>query len=163
MPAYRVEIAKQRLNFAAAHFSIFGDRRERLHGHNYQAAVALAGDLGADGCVVDFAVVKCALATACAELDHRVLLPTRNRRLALSESLREVEACFDQDRFVFPRDDVVLLPLANVTAEALARHLCARLRALLREAGVTELSAIEVAIEESPGQRAVYREAWGDE
>jgi 6-pyruvoyltetrahydropterin/6-carboxytetrahydropterin synthase len=59
----------------------------------------------------------------------------------------------------FPREDLVILPLPNTTAEMLARHLCGRLREELRSRpDATHLTAIEVAVEETFGQEAVYRE-----
>ena len=60
-----------------------------------------------------------------------------------------------------PAEDVVLLPIANTTAEMLAWWLAQELRGSptgILPAGAT---LIEVEVEESFGQRAVYRERLG--
>jgi 6-pyruvoyltetrahydropterin/6-carboxytetrahydropterin synthase len=53
---------------------------------------------------------------------------------------------------------VVLLPIPNTTAEMLARWIAGRLREALGEAERAGLTAIQVEVEESFGQRACYRE-----
>ncbi|HZB94613.1 MAG TPA: hypothetical protein VE268_01515, partial [Herpetosiphonaceae bacterium] len=64
-----------------------------------------------------------------------------------------------KDRYYsFPRQDVVLVPIPNTTAEMLAQYLCGRARAGLAEQGTVNLTAIEIEVEESAGQSAVYRE-----
>ena len=46
----RIEIAKQALNFSAAHFTIFSaTEREDLHGHNWQVECELTSTIDANG------------------------------------------------------------------------------------------------------------------
>jgi 6-pyruvoyl-tetrahydropterin synthase len=61
-----LRVAKEDFKFSAAHFCAHGGGRERLHGHNYSVAVALAGAAGDDGLVVDFSEVKAAVRAMCA-------------------------------------------------------------------------------------------------
>jgi 6-pyruvoyltetrahydropterin/6-carboxytetrahydropterin synthase len=94
------------------------------------------------------------------ELDHRLILPRDNPLIGIEpqdDGGMIVRTCGRWYRF--PQEDVVLLPLPNTTAEMLARHLCGRLRDELRaRADTAHLTAIEVTIEETFGQMAVYRE-----
>jgi 6-pyruvoyltetrahydropterin/6-carboxytetrahydropterin synthase len=62
-------------------------------------------------------------------------------------------------RYLFPRDDVVLVPIENTTAELLATHLAKRFREELEKLGERSLTALEIEVEESTGQSAIYRES----
>src|SRR5439155_638562 len=70
---YSVVVAKDYLKFAAAHFIAYPGFREPLHGHNYQVSVRVEADLGPDGYVLDFGLVKRVAKALCEELDERVL------------------------------------------------------------------------------------------
>lgn len=155
---FKVAITKEDLVFAAAHFITFaGHRCEKLHGHNYRASLFVEGALEADSWfVVDFAAVKKVMRALTAELDHRVLLPRDNPKLAISEANGSVRVAFDgEPRYVFPAGDCVILPIPNTTVEMLAQYLAGRVRAELR---ATHLKTIEVEVEENFGQSASYRE-----
>jgi 6-pyruvoyltetrahydropterin/6-carboxytetrahydropterin synthase len=155
---HRIRIAKQRLNFAAAHFTLFpGGRAERLHGHNYQVELRAAGLLGPLGILVDFGALKHALAAVIRGLDERTLIPLRAPGLRVRRRRSEVEVRMRGRRYVFPRADVVLLPIENTTAELLAQYVGRRLIALLKRRRLAgNLQALEVFVSESPGQGAGY-------
>ena len=70
---YSVVVAKDYLKFAAAHFIAYPGFREPLHGHNYQVSVRVEAELGPDGYVLDFGLVKRVAQALCEELDERVL------------------------------------------------------------------------------------------
>ena len=158
---YSVVVAKDYLKFAAAHFIAYPGFREPLHGHNYQVSVRVEADLGPDGYVLDFGLVKRVAQTLCAELDERTLLPEVSECLALRATPNAVEVTTeDGEQFRFPTRDVRLLPIANSSAEELAAYLLGRLReALAAEAGGRGLVALEVGVAEAPGQVAYCREA----
>jgi hypothetical protein len=52
---------------------------------------------------------------------------------------------------------VLILPLHNTSAERLAIYLCNQIIALVKERFSFEFSQLEVEVEETPGQSAVYR------
>ena len=52
-----------------------------------------------------------------------MLLPTEHKTITVLPADNEVTVTHGQKRWVFPREDCVLLPLANTTAELLARQL----------------------------------------
>ena len=157
---YSVVVAKDYLKFAAAHFIAYPGFREPLHGHNYQVSVRVEADLGPDGYVLDFGLVKRVAKALCEELDERVLLPERSDCLVLTRTEDAVEVRTEAGhRFRFPAADVRLLPIAHSSAEELAAYLLARLHEALRgEAGGRGLAALEVGVAEAPGQAAYCRE-----
>ncbi|MBO9360998.1 MAG: 6-pyruvoyl tetrahydropterin synthase family protein [Thermoflexus sp.] len=152
----RVQVAQDNLVFCAAHFMIFPKGSEPLHGHNYRVSVTLEGELR-DDMVMDFIALKRLVKALVEELDHRVLLPAEHPRLRLRIEEDQVETELDHKRYVFPMEDVRILPIPNTSAEWLARYLAGRLRAHLPEG--LRLHAMEVEVEESFGQRAIHREA----
>ncbi len=159
MSFFSVAIGKEMLRFTAAHFIAFRSFREPLHGHTYQAQVTVSGPVGSDGYVVDFLVLKKIAEEECARLHFRTLLPRQSDCLTLEEGAEEVKvSCEDGTHFVFPRQDVCLLPIVHTSSEEIARYLVARLRERLREARGNNIQTIEVLIEDIPGQMAVCRE-----
>jgi len=151
---YRVRVTKDHLVFSAAHFITYaGNVCERLHGHNWRTAVELAGPLDENSYVFDFIALRDALQAIVNELDHHVLLPTRHPQIRVRESGREVEATFGDRRWIFPKEDCVLLPVENTTAELLARFIAGRLRDTIGGAA-QGLRSIRVDVEENFGQWA---------
>jgi len=152
---HRIVIEKGNLSFSAAHFISFAGKCERLHGHNYAVSAALSGSLTDDSYVFDFVEFKRLVKKLCDRLDHRFLLPRKSPCLSISEADGEVEVRFQDRRYVFPRQDVLYLELDNITAERLAEHLAHELATAFAQN--SNISLIEVGVEESPGQTAYYR------
>ena len=150
---HRISIAREQYKFSCAHMTVFADgTKERLHGHNYTIAVALdmpRVDLAA---MVPFAPIKAALGELCAAWKEHVLLAANNPHLrVVRDDSRELEFTLCGERYVMPRGDALLLPIDNISVEALAAHVASELRGKLAGTGATSL---EVTIEESPGQGA---------
>ena len=156
---FDVFVGKEYLKFNAAHFIAYPGFRERLHGHNYHVTVRVEGDVGPDGYVLDFGLVKSATKRVCEALDERTILPRQSQSLRIEEKGESVEVtCDDDTRFVFPRQDVVLLPIPYSSAEELARYVAGQVRESLRAAGARPWRRLEVSVAESPGQSATYAE-----
>jgi 6-pyruvoyltetrahydropterin/6-carboxytetrahydropterin synthase len=153
--SYHVRVAKVEHVFCAAHFITIGDHCERLHGHNYHVAVEVSGPLNDDGLVVDFLFVRDQLRNLVAELDHYVLLPTKHPQLQVTSEGNEVVATLGNRRWIFPRGDCRLLPLANTTAELVATEIGQRLVAALEAAHVT-CKHLRLELDECDGQIAVW-------
>lgn len=153
---FRVRVTKDHLVFSAAHFITFnGNICERLHGHNWRTAVEVMGPLDENSYVFDFIALRDALQAIVAELDHRVLLPTQHPAIRVVESEREVEAAFENRRWVFPREDCVLLPIANTTAELIARWIGERLSPTVINHPGAKATALQIEVEENFGQSAI--------
>ena len=159
---FRVQVSKDYLVFASAHFITFrGHQCETLHGHNYRVGVAVEGSLDDEAFfVLDFSVLKQITRRFVDEIDHKVLLPTENPKLAYHEEGDRVRVdYFGEPAYVFPRRDCALLPIQNSTAEMLAQYLGTRVRDELSRSGHTHLTLLELEVEENYGQSATYRTA----
>ena len=152
---YKVRVTKDHLVFCSGHFiSYEGDKCERLHGHNYRTAVEVEGDLDVNAYVFDFIALKQRTKAITDELDHRMMLATRNPHIAVEESADAVSVRYRDRRWLFPREDCVLLPIENTTAELLARYIAQRLADdLLRHHGYRP-EVLRVEVEENIGQSA---------
>ncbi|MFZ5625564.1 MAG: 6-pyruvoyl trahydropterin synthase family protein [Gemmatimonadota bacterium] len=156
---YRVTVSKDYLVFAAAHFITFrGHQCEALHGHNYRVGIMVEGAVDAECLfVLDFSILKKAVRRLVDEIDHKVLLPTDNPKLAYRrEGDRVLVDYFGELTYVFPERDCAMLPIPNSTAEMLARYLGERTRADLEGQGFTHLTRLELEVEENFGQSATY-------
>jgi 6-pyruvoyltetrahydropterin/6-carboxytetrahydropterin synthase len=153
---YHVRISKDYLVFSAGHFITYnGDVCERLHGHNYRVAAEVHGPLDANHYVVDFIALRDTLKAIVDELDHHMLLPTQHPLIRVEANDREVEATFDDRRWVFPRCDCILLPVPNTTSELLARYIAERLRADLETNTGARPARLRVEVDECFGNLAV--------
>jgi 6-pyruvoyl tetrahydropterin synthase/QueD family protein len=153
----KVKIEGGNLRFSSAHFITYGGKCERLHGHNYGVLVEIEGTLNEDNLVFDFTVLKRLTREICQKLNHRFLLPLHNSHLQLAATPEAWEIRFQDKRYVFPRGDVVELPIDNSTAERLAEYICSELIVMLVPYDISHLHTIMVGVEEAPTQMAYYR------
>ncbi|MEZ6064389.1 MAG: 6-pyruvoyl tetrahydropterin synthase family protein [Planctomycetaceae bacterium] len=153
---YRVRVSKDHLVFSAAHFVTIGDECERLHGHNWRVAVEVAGPLDENAFVVDFIALRDEMQQIVNQLDHRMLLPMQHRAIHVDVTDDEVEARFHEKRWVFPREDCVLLPANQTTAERLAECISDQLRSRLEGRGVGRIDSLQTEVEENFGQWAIH-------
>jgi 6-pyruvoyltetrahydropterin/6-carboxytetrahydropterin synthase len=152
---YKVRVTKDHFVFCCGHFiSYRGHHCERLHGHNYRAAVEVEGRLQEDHYVFDFIALKARTKEITDELDHHMLLATRNSVIKVEESAKSVRVRYEDREWLFPRDDCILLPIENTTAELLARYIAGRLLDSLRTHEKFVPDVIRVEVEEGPGQSA---------
>lgn len=159
---FRVQVSKDYLVFASAHFITFkGHQCETLHGHNYRVGVAVEGSVDSETLfVLDFSVLKQIARRLVDAIDHKVLLPTQNPKLAYREEGDRIAVdYFGKPTYVFPRRDCALLPIPNSTAEMLAQYLGSQMREELAAGGFTHLTSLDLEVEENYGQSATYHEA----
>lgn len=152
---FKVRVTKDHLVFCSGHFiSYEGDKCERLHGHNYRTTVEVEGELDQNHYVFDFIALKHRTKAITDELDHRMMLPTRNRYIKLQEEPGAIRVRYKEREWLFPREDCVLLPIENTTAELLARYIAQRLAEDLRRTYQFEADVLRVEVEENIGQSA---------
>lgn len=151
---HRIRIARAEHKFSCAHMTVFADgTKERLHGHNYTVAVSLEVDRVELDAMIPFAPIKAALGELCRAWKEHVLLAERNPFFAIVRDAGELEFTLCGERYVMPRHDALLLPIDNISVEALATHIATVLRdRIARDA--PQAIALEVTVEESPGQGA---------
>jgi len=157
---FSVRLNKESLVFSAAHFITFqGDVCERLHGHNYGVQAEVRGPLDENYYVVDFIALRDSLQKIVATLDHRVLLPLHHPLIQVCEKNNEVVATFRERRWVLPSGDCILLPVANTTAELLARYIGQQLRQALAGEKNAAQWKLKIAVDENNGQWGIWSEA----
>ena len=155
---YSVRVADSSTFFASAHFITYDrDVCEPLHGHNFATAVTVEGPLDENHYVVDFVALRKIVEELLAELDHRVLLPMEHDRIRVDERGEEIEVHFSGRRWVFPRAECALLPVANTTVELLARHMAQKVVHKLSSVGRAGEYVVTVEVEEAPGWSATCR------
>ena len=110
--SFHVRLTKDYLVFSAAHFITYnGNVCERLHGHNYRVTAEVHGPLDENHYVIDFVFLRNTLKRIVDQLDHHMLLPTQHAQIRVVEGDDVVEATFEDRRWVFPREDCVMLPV----------------------------------------------------
>jgi len=156
---YSIRVYKQYFNFASSHFLVFEDgTREPLHGHNYRVEVkGSVGELAAD-MVFDFLDIKPIVREICDSLDHKLLLPQSNPDISIEERDKSYYVQTpDESEFLFPKQDVLLLPLHNTSAERLAIYIATKIREVVYKNFQFTFKELEVEVEETPGQCAIYK------
>jgi 6-pyruvoyltetrahydropterin/6-carboxytetrahydropterin synthase len=156
---FSIEVAKDYFNFASAHFLIFANgQREPLHGHNYQVSVRAEGELDRAGVVLDFISFKPLVKRICDALDHRTLIQAESPAVAVRRRAGEIEVRYRKQKIILPRQDVILLPLANTSTELLAEYVADQIRRRVRrQFPGSRIRFLEVGVEEARGQRGLYR------
>jgi 6-pyruvoyltetrahydropterin/6-carboxytetrahydropterin synthase len=152
----RIELSKEAMKFSAGHFTIFGPgARENMHGHNFVLQVEVDAAVSASGMAFDYVHVRRLLIELCHQWDEVFLLPANNPHLRLEDDGASLIAHFGDERIVFLKRDVRVLPVANITLEELS-HLV--LQALIPqltanpEHGVTRIAS---RVFSGPGQSAL--------
>lgn len=114
------------IRFSACHFIPRHEKCSRLHGHSYILRLRLEGDINDDGMVMDFVALKKGLKKFIEEFDHKVLLPAKSDEVILTVGSSTVEVVNGDKRYVFPREDVVVLEIPTTTAEEMAKMMVNR-------------------------------------
>ena len=128
----KIRIRRHGLGFSAAHFTIFGSRqRDRLHGHDYHVGFQFASAADAADIVKDCRLARAALRGICNGLHERVLIPSRSPFLRVTEGDMDVRCEFNGERFLFPRGDVQIMEVTNVTLESTSQWIAMRLYQML--------------------------------
>ncbi len=153
---FTLRLSKRDFKFSVAHFTVFGPQHaEPLHGHNYRVKVDVEGRrLDSAGLVADVGPIKERVRLLCRQLDERVLLPERCPWLQVEIEDQSVRVAYAGRVYKFPKNEVELLPLENISMELLARYVWGRLACEL-EGSPAEWLAVE--IEETDGQSCRFQ------
>ncbi len=154
---YTVRVTKDYLVFCSGHFITYaGQNCERLHGHNYRASCELTGPLDANHYLFDFIALKDHLKKLTDQLDHRMLVPGLSALIQCEIQDRQVLLRHRDRMWSFPREDCMILPIENTTAELLAKHLAHQLLDILKKEHGFVPDTLALEVEESFGQSATY-------
>jgi 6-pyruvoyltetrahydropterin/6-carboxytetrahydropterin synthase len=150
-----IELFKEAMKFSAGHFTIFSaERRENLHGHNFNVYASLRAPVGEDGMTVDYTVLRKEMLELCSRWNEVFLLPAHSPFLRLEETATHWLAHFGPETLSFLKRDVLVLPVRNVTLEELSGLMLDQLlrdRERLAQWGIIE---IVVRVFSGPGQSA---------
>ena len=157
MDSFSIRVYKQYFNFSAAHFLIFENgEREPIHGHNYKVAIKGTTKQLQSDMVFDFLDIKPIVKEVCDSLDHLLLIPSEHPTLKIDQRDSQIElTCPDGARFSFPAQDVLLLPLPNISAERLSIFIGQEIKKKVSERFQFQFSSLDVEVEETPGQSAI--------
>ena len=155
---FSIRVYKQYFNFSSSHFLLFEDgTREPLHGHNYRVNVKGNAPIQSSDMVFDFLDIKPIVREVCDSLDHRLLLPGENPNLKIKEDLGQlVIETPDKSTFSFPKQDVIILPIPNTSAERLAIYISYEIRRRIKKKFSFSFPLLEIEVEETPGQSAIF-------
>lgn len=154
---FHVRVTKEEFIFCCGHFiSYEGDKCERLHGHNYRTEVELEGELDQNYYLFDFIALKRLTKAITDELDHHMLLATKNALIRVEERTNDIHVSYREKTWIFPRGDCVLLPIENTTAELLAKYIGQKLLVSLKNECSFVPDGLRVEVEENVGQSAMW-------
>lgn len=148
-----LEIHKEEFNFSAGHFTIFSaTERECLHGHNYLVSAAFNIKIENNGLSFDYRHYKKKILALCDQLDRHFLLPAQSPYLKLEDAGEYWHAIFNHKKIPFLKEDVVILPLTNITIEELSHWFLQNLLNDADEIKQHAIHGIEIKVYNGPGQ-----------
>lgn len=138
------------IRFSACHFIPKHEKCSRLHGHSYTVHLRLDGEIGEDGMVMDFVILKKKLKEIIDEMDHKVLLPTMSKDVELIVIGSSVEVVSYEKKYIFPLEDTKLLDIHSTTAE----EICNMINMLIIEEMdfPSNIKSVSIGLDEERGQ-----------
>lgn len=140
------------IRFSSAHMIPEYNKCGRLHGHTYAVHAKVYGKPVQKGIIMDFRLLKSILNEISDKLDHKVLIPTKNPMIRISDNEVEVES--NGKRYVFPREDCALLPIESTSAENLAHYILDEVIERIKKENLDNVDEVEIGVDEGVGQGA---------
>lgn len=152
-----IDLSHDSMVFCAGHFTIFSaTERERLHGHNFWVGLEVTGRVDDNGLLSDYSAFRHTMIDLCGELHEVFLLPDRSPHLELRRQGERIEAVFDGKAIPFLVEDVLVLPIRNVSLEELSRYLCERFLDAAGIHGDDSVVGVVVRVHSKPKQSASF-------
>ncbi|MHA1449079.1 MAG: 6-pyruvoyl trahydropterin synthase family protein [Candidatus Hodarchaeales archaeon] len=155
MVLYSVQLYNK-YKISSAHFVIAKSYQEPVHGHNFEFSLKItANRLDENQMVIDFFDLDPLFKKLVNMMDHRLLLPVLNPELDISHDDKQVEFHFRGKHYIFPAEDVALLPIRNGTVEELARYVASLVKERVISREITDhLVSLTVTVSEYGWQAA---------
>lgn len=147
-----IDGAHSGIRFSACHFIPGHEKCARLHGHSYIVRLRLEGEIGESGMIMDFVVLKKALRAMSDEMDHKTLLPRSTDNVKITVNGNEVEAVSCGKRYVFPKEDILILDIDTTTAEEMSRLMVERMTQMIDFP--KNVRSVSIGLDEERGQTA---------
>jgi 6-pyruvoyltetrahydropterin/6-carboxytetrahydropterin synthase len=143
---------KSNIRFSSAHIIPEYEKCGRLHGHSYAVHIKITGKPDKKGIILDFTIVKNALRKIVNELDHKILIPEKNKIAKIEKQKNSVKIVTLGKEYVFPLCDCEFLPIVSTSAENLADYI---LDKTMSEISLPKsIESIEIGVDEGFGQGA---------
>lgn len=156
-----LEIHKEEFSFSAGHFTIFSaTEREHLHGHNYYVSISFKKKILSNGLSFDYRHYKKKILALCDQLDRHLLLPSESEYLKLEEGDEYWFAYFNNKKLSFLKEDVVILPLTNITIEELSQWFLQKILEDKQDIERHSIFGITIKVYNGPGQSGGA--SWGE-
>lgn len=139
---------KSKICFSSSHILLGHKKCGYLHGHTYAIHSKVYGKKNEQGFIIDFATLKSYLLEIASELDHRILIPEKNKYVAVEEN--EIRINFENKKYILPKEDCVLLPIESVSTENLAEYILEKLFNKINQH--ENIKKIEIGLDEGIGQ-----------
>lgn len=152
MMEVRIDGWQKAIRFSSAHATLNLGKCERLHGHTYAIHAVVRGELESRRIVFDFVALTRALKAIADDLDHYVLVPTKSQEIRVDVGDETVTMHAGDKKFILPRGDCCLLPLASSTAEDLVGHVMNEVRR--RVEFPENVHHVQIGVDEGYGQGA---------
>lgn len=150
-----IELCKEEMKFSAGHFTIFSPEiRENLHGHNYNVYLSITTLIEDQGFSFDYRFYKEKLYNLCQTLDETVLIAGLCKHLTITEEENYFHIDFNNEKMIFLKRDVKILPITNVTVEELSYWFLKKLLADPEELEKNKISKLKLKVFSGPGQSA---------
>jgi 6-pyruvoyl-tetrahydropterin synthase len=161
MSEFRVFVEGNKIGarFHVAHrISGAGYGLDRLHGHTYELKVSLIGK-GETTFLYPFEGLMDIMFECVQPLNNKVLLADRGGNVVKVDDDEIMYVTVDGKRYMLPKDDVFLLPMEEVTAEALVVYLLHEISDKLRKFDISteQIAEIEVTLWEGNERGVVTR------
>lgn len=154
-------IHKDEFSFSAGHFTIFSaTERETLHGHNYYVSISFSIVIEHNGLSFDYRHYKRKMNILCDQLDRHFLLPQHSPYLTIEDDGDYWNAYFNQKKLPFLKEDVIIMPISNITIEELAQWFLDNIRLDQPEIARHLIRGISVNVYNGPGQSGGA--SWGE-
>ncbi|MDO4585912.1 MAG: 6-carboxytetrahydropterin synthase [Planctomycetia bacterium] len=185
---YSVSLDHESFSFCASHFitfpifsetsfqkkknfsTIFSSEKkelEPLHGHDFRVRAIIFGFLNQNHYVLDFIAASEILKSVLAPFQHKILLAENHPQFRYEsksvDGVTELEVRFQKSdgkvkRWIFPQEDILLLPLENTTTEEMARIIAVDFFERITKGGLLEFPPehynLFLELEESRGMSA---------
>lgn len=152
-----IELQKEAMTFAAGHTTIFSStEREPLHGHQYQVYLGLTTRIEENGLTFDYRYYKNKINSLCKKLHQTFLMPGASPWMMHEEDNEYHYFIFNGKRIPFLKEDVLILPLVNITVEELSRWFVTELLQDQDELQRHRIERIVVKVFSAPGQSGSF-------
>lgn len=148
-----IELFKEDMKFSSGHFAIFSrEIRENLHGHNYNVYVSYTTIIEDEGLSFDYRFYKNKLRDLCDSLNEIVLMPGQCKYLSIEDAGEYYHVHFNNEKIIFLKRDLKILPVTNITVEELSNYLLTQLLLDQAELDKNKIQKIKIKVYSGPGQ-----------